>query len=171
MKESSSLYVIREIFYVIILYFLRNLFNSSKSCTALMNRKTTFAAAGTAAILAAAVLAFTTTSQAAFAANVNIDIVSGAEDKGDHAFSPSPSDVHVGDTVTWTNKDSSGHTVTSGSGTPDGKFGVKADGGPDVILPNKTQEFKPTAPGDYSYFCMLHPSMVGKLKVEPAGAS
>jgi plastocyanin len=135
-----------------------------------MNKKTTFAAAGVAAILAAAVLAFTT-SQAAFAANVNIDIVPGAENKGDQAFSPGSPSVHVGDTVTWTNKDTSTHTVTSGTGKPDGKFGVKADGTIEPIAPNKTQEFKPTTPGDYSYYCALHPSMVGKLKVEPAGAS
>ncbi|AIF85221.1 plastocyanin [Candidatus Nitrososphaera evergladensis SR1] len=138
-----------------------------------MNRKITLAAAGMAAILAAAVLAFTTatSSQTAFAANVNIDIVPGAESKGNQAFSPGSPEVHVGETVTWTNKDSTGHTVTSGSGVPDGKFGVKADGTPDVILPNKTQEFKPTAPGDYAYYCALHPSMVGKLAVEPAGVS
>ncbi|AIC16622.1 cupredoxin domain-containing protein [Nitrososphaera viennensis] len=141
-----------------------------------MNRKTTiFATAGTAAILAAAVLAFTTataTSQAAFAANVNIDIVPGAEIKTSDAFSPSSPEVHVGETVTWTNKDTSSHTVTSGSdGKPDGKFGVKADGTPEIIEPNKTQEFKPTTPGDYSYYCALHPAMVGKLTVEPAGVS
>ncbi|HVX02207.1 MAG TPA: plastocyanin/azurin family copper-binding protein [Nitrososphaera sp.] len=130
-----------------------------------MNRKTTFAAAGTAGILAAAVLAFIS-SQAAFAANVNIDIVPEAPDKGDQAFSPNAPEVHVGDTVIWTNKDSTGHTVTSGSGQPDGKFGVNANGTPNVILPNQTQEFNPTTPGDYSYYCALHPSMVGKLKVE-----
>lgn len=95
-----------------------------------------------------------------------------APDKGDQAFSPNSPKVHAGDTVTWTNRDSTGHTVTSGSGNhPDGKFGVKANGTPDVILPDKTQEFQPTTPGDYSYYCALHPSMVGKLHVEPAGVS
>jgi plastocyanin len=59
------------------------------------------------------------------------------------------------------------HTATSGAdGKSDGKFGVKADGSPNLIAPNSSQQFKPTAAGEYSYFCMLHPTMVGKLKVE-----
>ncbi|MEO9363675.1 MAG: plastocyanin/azurin family copper-binding protein [Nitrososphaera sp.] len=130
-----------------------------------MNRKTTTLAAGIAAILATA--AFALAGQAAYAANVNIDIVPGASTKTNDAFSPNPGQAHVGDTVTWTNKDSAIHTVESGSNTtPDGKFGVQPDGKtPILIPPGKTSEFKPTAAGDYKYFCSLHPAMVGELKV------
>jgi plastocyanin len=137
-----------------------------------MNKKTVFAAVGVAAILAAAVLAFTTTSQAAFAATVNIDIVPGASSKTVDAFSLNPAEAHVGDTVAWTNKDTVMHTVTSGTNnTPDGKFGGNANGMGQLLSQNDTQEFKPTKPGDYPYFCSLHPTMVGTLRVEPAGVS
>lgn len=129
-----------------------------------MNSKATLAA-GIAAILATAALALVT-SQAAFAANVNIDIVQGASTKTNDAFSPNPANAHVGDTVVWTNKDSAIHTVESGaSGTADGKFGTNADKSPILIPPGKTSEFTPTAAGDYKYFCALHPAMVGELKV------
>jgi predicted secreted protein with PEFG-CTERM motif len=74
--------------------------------------------------------------------------------------------------VIWTNKDGALHTVESGSNqTPDGKFGVKSDNSPILIPPGKTSEFKPTAAGDYPYFCSLHPAMVGMLKVAAAGGS
>jgi plastocyanin len=130
----------------------------------MMNRKMTVAA-GVAAILATAVIAFTT-SQAAFAAEVNVDIVPGASTKTNDAFSPNPVQAKVGDEVKWTNKDTALHTVTSGSGgKTDGKFGLKPDGSPELIGPGKDFEFKPTAAGDYPYFCSLHPAMVGELKV------
>ncbi|WP_158385289.1 cupredoxin domain-containing protein [Candidatus Nitrososphaera evergladensis] len=123
-------------------------------------------AAGVAAILATAVLALAAGQQAAYAANVNIDIVSGASTKTNDAFSPNPGQAHVGDTVVWTNKDGAIHTVESGAnGTPDGKFGVKPDKSPELIPPGKTLEFKPTEAGDFKYFCSLHPAMVGELKV------
>lgn len=129
-----------------------------------MNRKTTLAA-GIAAILATAALALMS-SQAAFAANVGIDIVAGASTKTSDAFSPNPANAHIGDTVTWTNKDGAVHTVESGSNsTPDGKFGTNADKSPILIPPGKTSTFTPTAAGDYKYFCALHPAMTGELKV------
>ncbi|AIC14730.1 cupredoxin domain-containing protein [Nitrososphaera viennensis] len=129
-----------------------------------MNRKATTLAAGIAAILATA--AFALAGQAAYAANVNIDIVPGASTKTNDAFSSNPAEAHVGDTVVWTNKDGALHTVESGSsGAPDGKFGTKPDKSPELIPPGKTLEFKPTQAGDYPYFCSLHPAMVGTLKV------
>jgi plastocyanin len=159
-------------YYIRFLHFPRKVFNSCKSCASSMDmKKSIMAAVGMAAILAAAALALTT-SQAAFAANINIDIVQDAQGKGNQAYSQSTSEIHTGDVVTWTNKDSTAHTATSGTdGKPDGRFGVKSDGTPELIMPNGVQEFKPTAAGDYSYFCYLHPAMVGKLTVEPAGVS
>jgi predicted secreted protein with PEFG-CTERM motif len=127
-----------------------------------MNAKIALAV-GMTAILAA-ILAIP--SHAAFAAEVNIDIVPGASTKTNDAFSPNPAQANVGDEVKWTNKDTALHTVTSGSGgTSDGKFGAKPDGTPTLIPPGKDFEFKPTAAGDYPYFCSLHPAMVGMLKV------
>ena len=130
-----------------------------------MNRKTTLMVAGISAILATAIVAIAG-QQAAYAANVNIDIVQGASTKTTDAFSPNPAQAHVGDTVVWTNKDGAIHTVESGAnGSPDGKFGVNPDKSPMLIPPGKTSEFKPTQAGDYKYFCSLHPAMSGELKV------
>jgi len=129
-------------------------------------KKTTLAYAGIATILSAEAVIVFATGQTAMAANTNvtIDIVEDAPSKGDHAFSESPLNVHVGDIVAWINKDSTRHTATSGSGD-------KPDGTPQIKLSNPSQEFKPTTPGDYAYFCALHPSMVGKLTVQPAQGS
>lgn len=78
------------------------------------------------------------------------------------AFSPSSLTVTAGTTVTWTNKDSYNHTVTSGSpNAPDGKF----DSG--VIGSNKTYSFRFDTKGTYSYYCKIHPEiMVGTIVVQ-----
>ncbi|HVX02344.1 MAG TPA: plastocyanin/azurin family copper-binding protein [Nitrososphaera sp.] len=133
----------------------------------MMNAKIALAVGMTA--IFAAVLAIP--SQAAFAATVNVTIVPGAQTKADQAFSPNPVTASVGDTVIWTNKDGALHTVTSGTGgTTDGKFGTKDDGTPVLIPPNKTFEYTTTTAGDFPYFCSLHPTMVGTLKVVAAGS-
>lgn len=41
-----------------------------------------------------------------------VSIVSDASDLGDKSFRPNPINIKVGDTVTWTNYDSTHHTVT-----------------------------------------------------------
>jgi plastocyanin len=67
--------------------------------------------------------------------------------------------------VTWTNDDSTPHTVVSGSnGSPDDKFdsspGLKM-----LITPGQTFDHKFTEAGEYPYFCQLHPNMVGTVSV------
>ena len=96
----------------------------------------------------------------AFAANAAASITVGASSKTTDAFSPNPINVNVGDTVTWTNDDSQPHTVTSGENvTPDGKF----DSG--ILAPKGTFDFTFTESGEYPYFCLLHPNMVGTVSV------
>lgn len=69
------------------------------------------------------------------------------------AFSPSNLAVAKGTTVTWTNKDSVGHTVTSGSFDS----GTVPNGG--------TFSFTFTQDGTYGYHCSIHPSMTGTITV------
>jgi nitrite reductase (NO-forming) len=77
------------------------------------------------------------------------------------AFQPNPVQVSTGTTVTWTNEDAQPHTVMSGATppTPDGKF----DSG--IMAPAATFDFTFTEAGEYPYFCLLHPNMVGSVSV------
>ena len=97
---------------------------------------------------------------------VPVDITAGSSSKTTDAFSPNPVNVNVGDTVMWTNKDSIVHTVTSGiPGQPDGKFD-SSPGFNSLMGPRQKFTHKFTNPGEYPYFCALHPNMVGVIIVE-----
>lgn len=75
------------------------------------------------------------------------------------SFDPAELTVSVGTTVTWTNTDSTEHTVTSGTpGTRSGVFdGTVAAGG--------TFSFRFTTAGTFTYFCRFHPTMRGTIVV------
>jgi plastocyanin len=78
-------------------------------------------------------------------------------------YEPPTITVSGGGTVVWDNQDNALHTATSGeSPTPDGKF--------DSGLIGANQESKPvtmpTEPGEYKYFCTLHPFLVGTVTVQ-----
>jgi plastocyanin len=89
-----------------------------------------------------------------------VSIVSGSSSLTTDAYAPNPIEVGVGDTVTWTNDDSQPHTATSGEAvTPDGNF----DSG--IMAPAATFDFTFTEAGEYPYFCLLHPNMVGTVSV------
>ena len=100
-----------------------------------------------------------------------ISIVQGAYIMTDKAFSPNPGTVKVGDTVTWTNDDDQPHTVTSGTGSDDPNKGKAFDSGPSALdTKGKTFQHKFTEAGQYSYFCELHPMMVGKIIVSSSSS-
>jgi plastocyanin len=99
------------------------------------------------------------TSDAVTNAN-KVSMVSSG-DEG-YLFVPDSIQVKVGDTVTWTNDDDTLHTVTSGSGT-DENMGALFDSG--MMGKGKTFEHIFTAAGEYPYFCIVHPDMIGKVFV------
>jgi plastocyanin len=75
-------------------------------------------------------------------------------------FSPATLTIALGTSVTWTNDDDIPHTVVA----KDKSFRSK---------PMDTgNQFSYTfaAPGEYDYFCSLHPHMVGKIVVKSADA-
>ena len=124
-------------------------------------------AVGLAAVIAA-VLAPASAFTPAFAADVAADITSGASSKTTDAFSPNPLNVNVGDTVTWTNKDSTAHTVTSGTGANDPDKGKEFDSSPNftpIISVNGKFSHTFDKAGEFAYFCALHPTMVGTVMV------
>lgn len=80
----------------------------------------------------------------------------------DIAFQESSVTVQAGTPVTWSNEDSVGHTVTSG--TPDEPtevFDEELPGGGEV-------QIALDEPGTYAYWCRIHPSMTAEVVVEPA---
>jgi plastocyanin len=124
-------------------------------------------AVGLAAVLAAA-LAPISTFKPAFAAEVVADIVVGSSTKTTDAFTPNPLNVNVGDTVTWTNKDTTTHTVTSGTGPNDPNKGKEFDSSPNlnpIIVPNAKFSHTFETAGEFPYFCALHTGMVGTIIV------
>ena len=73
------------------------------------------------------------------------------------AFSPAIVTVKVGTQVTWTNQDDIPHTVDS----TQGKFKSAA-----LDTDDKFQ-FRFTEPGEYPFYCRMHPKMTGKVIVQP----
>src|SRR5918997_1527138 len=90
----------------------------------------------------------------------SVSIVPGSSSLTTDAYQPNPVQVSVGTTVTWTNDDAQPHTATSGqNATPDGTF----DSG--IMAPQGTFEHTFTEAGEFPYFCLLHPNMVGTVSV------
>ncbi len=74
----------------------------------------------------------------------------------DFAFGPSTLTVKKGTTVTWTNKDSAPHTVTStGTGSLASKTLQKGD----------SYSFTFDSAGTYGYHCTFHPNMTATVTV------
>ena len=100
----------------------------------------------------------------------SVSIVPNASTLADKAFAPNPLNAKVGDTVTWTNKDTIFHTVTSGTGPSDTTHGKEFDSGlsgPTALTTQgKTFSHKFMTAGEFPYFCQLHPTMVGKVVVK-----
>jgi plastocyanin len=81
---------------------------------------------------------------------------STAEVKIDNfVFGPAAITVAAGTTVTWTNRDDIPHTVVS----TDKVFKSK------VLDTDEKFSFTFTKPGEYPYFCSIHPKMTGKVIV------
>jgi plastocyanin len=99
---------------------------------------------------------------------IQVSIVSGATFLTDTAYNPNPIEVNVGQTVLWTNDDFSFHTVTSGKAGDTNSGSVFDSGlaGPTALASTgKTYEYTFESAGEYPYYCILHPGMVGKVIV------
>jgi plastocyanin len=94
--------------------------------------------------------------------SISVSIVKDAALKGDKAYQPNPITVKVGGEITWTNNDSQIHTATSGApGSTDS--GSVFDSG--ILSPGGSYSFTFDQPGDFPYYCTLHPQMVGTVSV------
>jgi len=77
-------------------------------------------------------------------------------------YDPQVIDVTVGTTVAWENVDNAMHTATSGN--PDGGADGVFDS--DIMSAGDKFEFTFTDAGNYDYYCILHPWMIGTVNVE-----
>ncbi len=73
----------------------------------------------------------------------------------DFAFDPGNLQVPAGATVTFTNYDSAPHTATA----KDGGWGTG------TLEKGDSRAITFDKPGDYLYYCKIHPSMVARLQV------
>lgn len=73
------------------------------------------------------------------------------------AFSPKTLMVKTGTKVTWTNMDSVTHTVTADQGA--------FNSGP--LASGNNFSFTFTKAGSYAYHCMIHPTMMATIVVQP----
>ena len=96
-----------------------------------------------------------------------VSIVKNAATLGDKSYSPNPIIVETGNTVTWTNMDNIVHTVTSGEPNTVNAGELFDSGLTALIMPSKSFSYKFIHPGEFSYFCRVHPTMVGDVNVLP----
>ncbi|MDC0171381.1 plastocyanin/azurin family copper-binding protein [Candidatus Nitrosopelagicus sp.] len=103
------------------------------------------------------------------APQISAEIVSIPEGSGapgceetDECYIPATLNISTGTTVVWENNDSAAHLATSGTpnGGPDGAF----DSG--MIMAGATYEFEFSDKGEFVYYCLVHPWMVGTVIVE-----
>ena len=76
-------------------------------------------------------------------------------------YLPANITINVGDTVEWINVDTAAHTVTSGSPAngPSGVFDSS------LVMGSAVYAFTFEEAGNYDYFCMVHPWMIGSVAV------
>lgn len=93
-----------------------------------------------------------------------VSIANGASALGcettNQCYLPYSLEIVAGDTVSWSNDDIGAHTVTStNSDGPDGVFDSS------LFIAGDTFEYTFTNSGEYDYYCMVHPWMIGKVSV------
>ena len=83
----------------------------------------------------------------------------------DSTFVPGTINATVGATITWQNTDGFPHTVTFFNTTFTSSGFVSPGHSYSYTIPNSI------APGQYYYFCKIHPFMIGLLNVLPTNSS
>lgn len=95
-----------------------------------------------------------------------LTILQGASVQGSPSYDPATLTVKKGDKITVTNKDTVPHTVTSGAGPTDPNSAKQFD--TSIIEAGATADIETASvsPGQYPYYCAVHPYMTAKLVVQ-----
>ena len=118
-------------------------------------------AQGNATMMSGNMTGNTTTTGASGSGSVTIAAGSSVPSNGKF-YEPETLTVSKGTTVTWTNEDSTLHTVTSGSPEA-GNSGTEFDSS--YLAAGKTFQHQFNTAGTFDYYCTLHPYMKGKVVV------
>ncbi len=117
--------------------------------------------------LVAIMLGILSIAPQAYGATINVQMIPGAGSgqscvAANNCFNPKAVNIAPGDTVTWTNNDSVGHTTTSG--TPSGnQTGTVWDSS--SLSPGATFSHTFQQNGIFEYFDQVHPWMTGVVTV------
>src|SRR5919112_476416 len=100
------------------------------------------------------------------AAGPTINILEGASIQGSPDYDPDELTASAGAEVTVVNQDTLPHTVTSGTGRSEENSAQLFDtslinGGESATL-----SLAQVTPGQYDYYCIVHPYMTGKITVQ-----
>jgi cytochrome c oxidase subunit 2 len=103
---------------------------------------------------------------AATAAAETLKIPQGASVQGNPSYDPDSITVKAGDTIAVENGDSTPHTVTNGKDATDPNMGKLFD--TSIINAGDSSEIVTTdlKPGEYPFFCSVHPYMTGSMTVQ-----
>jgi plastocyanin len=134
---------------------------ASAGGSAATNATTTTGAATGGANATAGTPAATTTAAAA-----TLTIPMGASTPGNPAYEPASLTVKKGDAIDVVNKDSSPHTVTSGTGLEDPNAGKMFDTSIINAAASAQIATADLEAGEYDYHCSVHPFMTGKITVQ-----
>jgi plastocyanin len=134
---------------------------ASAGGSAATNATTTTGAATGGANATAGTPAATTTAAAA-----TLTIPMGASTPGNPAYEPASLTVKKGDAIDVVNKDSSPHTVTSGTGLEDPNAGKMFDTSIINAAASAQIATADLEAGEYDYHCSVHPFMTGKIIVQ-----
>ena len=108
----------------------------------------------------------TTAGGGAATGGPTINILEGSSIQGSPDYDPEELTASAGAEVTVVNQDTLPHTVTSGTGPQDPNSAQLFDtslinGGESATL-----SLAQVTPGQYDYYCMVHPYMTGKITVQ-----
>lgn len=92
--------------------------------------------------------------------SIPVNVSSPGCESTNECYLPYSLEIIAGDTISWSNDDTAAHTVTSR--TPDGPDGVFDSS---LFMAGNTFDFTFDESGTYSYFCMVHPWMIGEIIV------
>jgi plastocyanin len=95
-----------------------------------------------------------------------INILEGAAVQGSPDYDPEELTASAGSEVSVVNQDTVPHTATSGTGPQDPNSAQLFDTSIINGGESATVSLAQVTPGQYDYYCMIHPYMTGKLVVE-----